>query len=128
MADERLLNTQNIQSDIDEKEAAEVLAIFRKLPSDKKAVVIAFMNGMEVQRSIVSLLHDICKTNFYKTEMRNQKTYDPEKVKKASSYQVKKDNGGSFITGITGQLVTGSGSTRLTASPFQIQCTFLQRM
>ena len=52
MADERLLNTQNIQLDIDEKEAAEVLAIFRKLPSDKKAVVIAFMNGMEVQRSI----------------------------------------------------------------------------
>lgn len=46
---------------------------------------------------IVSLLHDICKTNFYKTEMRNQKTYDPEKVKNASSYQVKKDNSGSFI-------------------------------
>lgn len=46
---------------------------------------------------IVSLLHDICKTGFYKTEMKNQKTYDTEKVKNASAYQVKRDNGGLFI-------------------------------
>lgn len=26
--------------------------IFSKLPNDKKAVVVAFMNGMEVQRTI----------------------------------------------------------------------------
>lgn len=46
---------------------------------------------------IVALLHDICKTNFYKTEMKNQKTYDPEKIKKADRYQIKRDNGGQFI-------------------------------
>lgn len=46
---------------------------------------------------IAALLHDICKTNFYKTEMRNQKTYDPEKVKAAEGWQIKKDNGGRFI-------------------------------
>lgn len=41
--------------------------------------------------------HDLCKTNFYETEMRNQKTYDPEKVKAAAAWQVKKDNAGQFI-------------------------------
>lgn len=46
---------------------------------------------------IISLLHDICKTNFYTVEYRNQKTYDPEKVRAAERWQVKKDNGGSFI-------------------------------
>lgn len=46
---------------------------------------------------IVALLHDICKTNFYKTEMKNQKTYDPEKIKRADRYQIKRDNGGQFI-------------------------------
>ena len=47
--------------------------------------------------AICALLHDLCKTNFYETEMRNQKTYDPEKVKAASNWQVKKDNAGQFI-------------------------------
>ena len=47
--------------------------------------------------AIVALLHDLCKTNFYETEMRNQKTYDPEKVKAAAAWQVKKDNAGQFI-------------------------------
>lgn len=47
--------------------------------------------------AIVALLHDLCKTNFYETEMRNQKTYDPEKVKAAAAWQIKKDNAGQFI-------------------------------
>ena len=47
--------------------------------------------------AITALLHDLCKTNFYTVEYRNQKTYDKEKVAKANPYQVKKDNGGQFI-------------------------------
>lgn len=46
---------------------------------------------------IVSLLHDICKTHFYKVDYKNQKTYDPGKVAAAERWQVKKDNSGSFI-------------------------------
>lgn len=61
------------------------------------------VNGKEIASftgetlAVVALLHDICKTNFYETDMRNQKTYDPEKVKAAASWQVKKDNAGQFI-------------------------------
>ena len=47
--------------------------------------------------AIAALLHDLCKTNFYTVEYRNQKTYDKEKVAKANPYQVKRDNGGQFI-------------------------------
>ena len=43
------------------------------------------------------LLHDLCKTHFYKIDFKNQKTYDPEKVKAAERWQVKKDNAGAFI-------------------------------
>ncbi|MDD3251783.1 MAG: hydrolase [Lachnospiraceae bacterium] len=46
---------------------------------------------------IVPLLHDICKTYFYKIDYKNQKTYDPDKVAAADRWQVKKDNAGSFI-------------------------------
>ncbi len=46
---------------------------------------------------IVSLLHDLCKTNFYATEMRNQKTYDPDRVSAAPRGSVKRDNGGAFV-------------------------------
>ena len=46
---------------------------------------------------IISLLHDICKTNFYVASTRNQKTYDPEKVSAANPYQVKHDSQGNFI-------------------------------
>lgn len=30
--------------------------------------------------ALVALLHDLCKTNFYTIEYRNQKTYDKEKI------------------------------------------------
>lgn len=46
---------------------------------------------------ICPLLHDLCKTHFYKIDFKNQKTYDPEKVLAAERWQVKKDNAGSFI-------------------------------
>lgn len=46
---------------------------------------------------IVALLHDLCKANFYRKSVKNQKTYDQEKVKNAESWQVKKDDKGSFI-------------------------------
>ena len=51
----------------------------------------------EEKLAIIALLHDLCKTNFYITEMRNQKTYDAEKVRKASPWDVKHDANGDFI-------------------------------
>lgn len=46
---------------------------------------------------IASLLHDVCKANFYKETWKNQKTYDEDKVANASGWQVKSDNAGKFI-------------------------------
>lgn len=46
---------------------------------------------------IVALLHDICKTHFYTTELKNQKSYDKEKVAAADRWQVKHDSNGDFI-------------------------------
>lgn len=47
--------------------------------------------------AICGLLHDLCKVGIYKKEPKNQKTYDPEKVKKAQKWQVKHDDMGDFI-------------------------------
>lgn len=46
---------------------------------------------------IVSLLHDLCKANFYVKTTRNVKTYEQEKVAAAPSWQVKHDDMGDFI-------------------------------
>lgn len=46
---------------------------------------------------IAGLLHDICKVYFYGSELKNQKTYDPDKVAAADRRQVKHDNNGDFI-------------------------------
>lgn len=46
---------------------------------------------------IVSLLHDLCKTGLFRVEKFNKKTYDPEKIKKANSWDVKKDRDGLFV-------------------------------
>ena len=46
---------------------------------------------------IVSLLHDLCKTYYYTTDYKNQKTYDEEKVKFASPREVKHDAKGDYI-------------------------------
>lgn len=46
---------------------------------------------------LVSLLHDLCKTYYYTTDYKNQKTYDADKVKSASSREVKHDAKGDYI-------------------------------
>ena len=46
---------------------------------------------------ITALLHDLCKTYFYTVEMKNQKTYDVEKVQAANPKEIKRDNNGMFI-------------------------------
>ncbi len=46
---------------------------------------------------IIALLHDLCKTYFYTTELKNRKTYEPEKVAAAQKWQVKHDDNGDFI-------------------------------
>ena len=46
---------------------------------------------------IVTLLHDLCKTNFYEEGTRNQKTYDKAKVANAQRWQIKEDSNGKFI-------------------------------
>lgn len=51
---------------------------------------------LETTVAIVSLLHDLCKIGCYKQEPRNQKTYDPEKVR-AAGWGVKHDQLGDFI-------------------------------
>lgn len=47
--------------------------------------------------AIVGLLHDICKVGVYRQEPKNVKTYEPEKVKAAQKWQIKKDGMGEFI-------------------------------
>lgn len=57
-----------------------------------------YMNKLEEDSLvIVALLHDLCKTYFYKKDFKNQKTYDAEKVNAADRSQIKRDNNGSFI-------------------------------
>lgn len=46
---------------------------------------------------IMALLHDLCKTYFYVSGTKNQKTYDPEKVAAAERWQVKNDTQGDYI-------------------------------
>ena len=46
---------------------------------------------------IMSLLHDLCKVNFYVEGTKNQKTYDPEKVAATENWQRKSDAAGTFI-------------------------------
>lgn len=46
---------------------------------------------------IISLLHDICKANFYVKSTRNQKTYDPDKIATAFKSQIKHDDMGYYI-------------------------------
>lgn len=55
-------------------------------------------NGVTYDSIIIAgLLHDLCKTYYYGKELKNQKTYDPEKVAAAYRGQVKHDSNGDFI-------------------------------
>ena len=47
--------------------------------------------------AIVSLMHDLCKCDYYTVGTKNQKTYDTSKVAAADRWQVKHDNSGFFI-------------------------------
>lgn len=47
--------------------------------------------------AIVGLLHDLCKTGTYKSEPKNRKTYDADKVSAAPRNQVKHDSLGDYI-------------------------------
>ncbi len=79
---------------LDKKTSGGEYNVFRGVlePEDGNA-------GGVTQDSIIitGLLHDICKTYFYGTELKNQKSYDPEKVAAAYRGQVKHDNNGDFI-------------------------------
>ena len=55
----------------------ECLCDFIKRPRFKDKYGFTFS---EESLAIVALLHDICKTNFYKTEMRNVNKYPPVKT------------------------------------------------
>lgn len=46
---------------------------------------------------IVSLLHDLCKTYYYTTDYKNQKTYDETKVNSANPREIKHDAKGDYI-------------------------------
>ena len=50
--------------------------------------------------AIVSLLHDVCKAQFYVPEFRNVKTYDEAEVaavKQSDPYEIKRDSQGEFF-------------------------------
>lgn len=46
---------------------------------------------------IVSLLHDICKTYYYVTDYKNQKTYEQDKINSANKKDIKHDAKGDYI-------------------------------
>ncbi len=46
---------------------------------------------------IISLLHDLCKANFYVEGTKNQKTYDVDKVAAAEPWQRKRDRLGDYV-------------------------------
>lgn len=46
---------------------------------------------------IMALLHDLCKVNFYVKGIKNQKTYDPDKVAAADPRERKHDVMGNYV-------------------------------
>ena len=74
------------------------LNVYDCLVNKKQNLTYQFLWLVEDESLIIcALLHDLCKTNFYTIDFKNQKTYDPEKVKAADRFQVKHDNKGNFI-------------------------------
>ena len=61
-------------------------------PSPDRAVILP-----EESIIIASILHDLCKVNFYSIEQKNQKTYDPVKIAAAEKWQIKHDNKGDYV-------------------------------
>lgn len=79
-----LQHSMNVFDCLTKKLSTGIWMILEKQYSDRNIAVSA-------------LLHDICKTYFYTTELRNQKTYDEEKVSKAEKWQIKSDSNGHYI-------------------------------
>lgn len=71
-------------------------AYINELDRDHERPVV-LSNQEEETIAICGLLHDICKVGVYHKEPKNQKTYDPEKVKVAQKWQIKHDGMGDFI-------------------------------
>lgn len=77
--------------------------VYRRLAdkaTDESSIFYSDLNSDQINGEsllIIGLLHDICKTYYYITEFKNQKTYDKEKVKNAEGWQVKHDSNGDFI-------------------------------
>ena len=46
---------------------------------------------------IMSLLHDLCKSNFYIKSYKNQKTYDSNKIAAAQKRDIKHDELGDYV-------------------------------
>ena len=56
------------------------------------------LEGVSEETLILStLLHDVCKVNFYSKTTKNVKSYDEIKVKEAERWRVKHDEMGDFI-------------------------------
>lgn len=78
------------------------LNVFRRLEQkmtlDPIWSQVADAKGYTKANYIISaLLHDLCKTYYYTQELKNQKTYDREKVNAAERWQIKNDSNGAFI-------------------------------
>lgn len=54
-------------------------------------------NIPEESLTLIALMHDLCKANFYVEGTKNQKTYDQEKVAAAEHWQRKTDSQGTYI-------------------------------
>lgn len=79
-----LQHSLNVYDCLEAKRKSTIWAEYMKKFTDESLIIVA-------------LLHDLCKANYYVAGTKNQKTYDPEKVKAADSYQVKHDAAGDFI-------------------------------
>lgn len=51
----------------------------------------------EEKIALVALFHDVCKTNMYVVDYKNQKTYDLDAIARASRYEIKHDQQGDFV-------------------------------
>lgn len=54
------MNQTNILEKTDKQEIAEVLEMYRECPENKKAIVIAFIQGMEMQKTISIITSKDC--------------------------------------------------------------------
>ena len=75
------------------------LNVYNCLVSKKNiAVWKKVFDGISDERLIImSLLHDLCKSNFYIKSYKNQKTYDSNKIAAAQKRDIKHDELGDYV-------------------------------